>query len=221
MRVLSLLIGAALLVGGSAFAADPAPQKTSGAAKAAAKPVLSEQDRDAIRKAETYLNALTTLKARFLQITDAGHTRQGTFSLKRPGKMRIDYDAPIKDFVVADGKFVYFWDAELKQQQNAPIGSTMADVILRPELKLAGDVTVTEVQRDAGVIDIALVDTKEPGKGKLTLVFEENPFQLRKWKVLDATGTTTEVSLSDLQPGAKLDDEQFYFRDPNRRKERD
>ena len=216
MCVTSLLVGAALLLGGPAFAADP-PKP----AKATAKPQLDEQDREAIRKAETYLNALTTLKARFLQVTDAGHTRQGTFSLKRPGKMRIDYDSPIKDFVVADGKFVYFWDAELKQQQNAPIGSTMADVILRPELKLSGDVTVTEVQRDAGVVDIALVDTKEPGKGKLTLVFEENPFQLRKWKVLDATGATTEVSLSDLQPGAKLDDEQFYFRDPNRRKERD
>lgn len=210
MRILSFLFGAALLLGGSAFAADPAP-----------KPALDEQDRDAIRKAEIYLNALGTLKARFLQITDAGHTRQGTFSLKRPGKMRIDYDAPIKDFVVADGKFVYFWDAELKQQQNAPIGSTMADVILRPELKLSGDVTVTEVRRDAGVVDIGLVDTKEPGKGKLTLVFEENPFQLRKWKVLDATGATTEVALSELQTGTRLDDEQFYFRDPNRRKERD
>lgn len=217
MRVMSLLVGAALLLAGSAWAADPAAKP----AKAAARPELSEQDREAVQKAEAYLNRLTTLKARFLQVTDAGHTRQGTFSLKRPGKMRIDYDAPIKDFVVADGKFVYFWDAELKQQQNAPIGSTMADVILRPELKLSGDVTVTEVQRDAGVVDIALVDSKEPGKGKLTLVFEENPFQLRKWKVLDATGATTEVSLSDLQPGARLDDEQFYFRDPNRRKERD
>ena len=221
MRVVCLILGAALLLGASAHAADSAKPAKSAAPKTITGPQLDEQDREAIRKAETYLNALTTLKARFLQVTDLGHTRQGTFSLKRPGKMRIDYDAPIKDFVVADGKFVYFWDAELKQQQNAPIGSTMADVILRPELKLSGDVTVTDVQRDAGVVDIGLVDSKEPGKGKLTLVFEENPFQLRKWKVLDATGATTEVSLSDLQPGAKLDDEQFYFRDPNRRKERD
>jgi outer membrane lipoprotein-sorting protein len=209
MRALILLLAGLWLASSAAVAAPKAPA------------ALSEADKASVKKAEDYLNGLSTLRARFLQVTEDGHTRQGTFSLKRPGKMRIDYDAPAKDFIVADGRFVYFWDAELKQQQNAPIGSTMADVILRPELKLSGDVTVTEVQRDAGVLDISVVDAKEPGKGKLTLVFEENPFQLRKWKVLDAAGATTEVALSDLQPGAKLDDEQFYFRDPNRKKERD
>jgi outer membrane lipoprotein-sorting protein len=182
---------------------------------------LSAQDQADVARAEAYLNGITTLKARFLQINQDGRTVPGTFYLQRPGKMRIDYDPPVKDFIVADGRFVYFWDAELKQQSNAPIGSTLADVILRDRLSLSHDVTVTGVARDAGTLEITLVQSKDPGQGQLTLVFEDNPLRLRKWRVVDAQGLTTEVALMDPQPGVKLDGDLFYFRDPSRRKERD
>lgn len=174
-----------------------------------------------IARIEEYLNGIRTLQSEFVQIADDGSAVEGTFSLSRPGRMRIDYAPPVQDFIVADGRFVYFWDAEMKQQSNAPIGSTMADFLLRGDIRLSGDVTVTDVRRGAGVIEVALVQTKDPGLGQLTLVFEDNPLRLRKWRVLDSTGRLTEVALQNPRHGVELRRDLFVFRDPSRRRERD
>lgn len=183
---------------------------------------LSEAEKADLGRVEAYLDGIDTLKSQFLQISDSGQSVRGTFYLKRPGRMRIEYDQPVEDFVVADGSFVFFWDAELKQQSNAPIGSTLADFILRPDLKLSGDVTVTGVERGQGVLEVTLVQSSDPGLGKLTLVFEDQPLRLRKWRVLDAQGLTTEVALLNPEAGVALKDELFYFREPaQKRRNRD
>ncbi len=190
-----------------AVAAQPAP--------------LTEAERADVARAEAYLNGIGTLKSDFLQVGPDGGVAKGTFALARPGRMRIDYTEPVPNFIVADGKFVYFWDAELKEQSNAPIGSTLADFLLRSEIRLSGDVTVTDVQSGGGVLEVTLMQTGEPSLGRLTLVFEDRPFRLRKWRVLDAQGLTTEVALLNPQAGVELDPDQFFFRDPTRRRERD
>ncbi|TWB34090.1 LolA family protein [Nitrospirillum pindoramense] len=204
-----------------AFLVALAPVAWSGTAAAKPSTQFTDQDKAKLTQVETYLNGIQTLKSQFQQINPDGSLVRGTFQLKRPGKMRIDYDPPNKNFIVADGHFVYFWDAEAKEQSNAPIGSTMADFILRPDLHLSGDVTVTSMDDSAGVLEVTLVQTKDPGLGRLTLMFQEQPFTLKRWRVLDAQGATTEVALLDPQAGVSLDDSQFYFRDPSRRKERD
>lgn len=209
--LLALLAAAPLL---SLSVALPAPALAATAVAATDQPAL-------LAKAETYLNGITSLKSDFIQTADNGQSVRGTFTLLRPGRMRIDYAPPVENFIVADGKFVYFWDAEVKEQQNAPIGSTLADFLLREKITLSGDVKTTQVARDDGLLEITLVQAKDPGLGSLTLVFEEAPFGLRKWRVLDAQGKLTEVALQNPEFGVKLDANQFYFRNPTRGRERD
>lgn len=185
-------------------------------------PPLSADEQALLPTIETYLNGIKSLKSQFIQSSDdGGPLATGTFQLLRPGRMRIDYDPPSGNFIVADGRFVYFWDAEVKEQQNAPIGSTLADFLLRDQIRLSGDVAVLNVVSDGGLTEVTLVQAKEPGQGSLTLVFEEKPFALRKWRVLDAQGRTTEVALQNPQFGVSLDQAQFFFRDPGRRRDRD
>jgi len=192
------------------------------AAKVKAPLPLTAEQQAQLPAVETYLNGIKTLKSQFIQSSDDGAPLQtGTFQLWRPGRMRIDYDPPNANYIVADGSFVYFWDAEVKEQQNAPIGSTLADFLLRDKISLSGDVVVTAMSRDEGLLEVTLVQAKEPGQGSLTLVFEERPFGLRKWRVLDAQGRTTEVALQNPQFGVSLDKDQFFFRDSGRRRERD
>ncbi|MDG5495940.1 outer membrane lipoprotein carrier protein LolA [Niveispirillum sp. BGYR6] len=209
--LLALLAAAPLL---SLPVALPAPVQAATAVATADQPAL-------LAKAETYLNGITSLKSDFIQTADNGQSARGTFTLLRPGRMRISYAPPVENFIVADGKFVYFWDAEVKEQQNAPIGSTLADFLLRDKITLSGDVKITQVARDDGLLEITLVQAKDPGLGSLTLVFEEAPFGLRKWRVLDAQGKLTEVALQNPEFGVKLDANQFYFRNPTRGRERD
>ena len=165
-------------------------------------------------RAENYLKNLKTGKARFVQTTSDGREASGTFYLKRPGKLRFQYEKPSNDFVVADGLFIYFYDSEMEQQSNAPIGQTLADFILRKDLKLSGDVTVQKVARANGLIQILLTQTDDAGAGTLTLGFTEQPYQLKKWRVVDGAGGITEVELFDLKTGMDLPNSLFVYRDP-------
>jgi outer membrane lipoprotein-sorting protein len=192
--------------------ASLASAPTVQAAPAAAN--LTQQQRQEIGRIEQYLDGVKTLKSDFVQAANDGSLVKGTIWLSRPNKMRLEYEPPIKNFVVADGWFVFYWDDELKQQSSAPIGSTMADIILRDNLKLSGDITVTDFHREANVVEVSVVQTKDPGTGTLTLVFEDGPLRLRKWRVVDPQGLTTEVALLNPQTGVTLDRNLFIFHDP-------
>ena len=177
---------------------------------------LSAEDMAAVAQAEQYLNGVQTMQSKFIQVGANGRPIGGTFSLSRPGRMRLEYDPPVKDFVVADGTFLYYWDGEMEQQSSTTIGSTLAAFILRPDIRLSGDVTVVDVFRTPGAVEVTLQETKDPGKGTLTLVFEDRPFQLRKWRVLDAQGLVTEVALLNPRQGVSFDRNLFTFREPAR-----
>ena len=177
-------------------------------------------DRADIARVERYLNEVHTLRAHFLQVADNGNSAGGTFMMARPGKMKLAYDPPIKDYVVSDGFFVFYWDAELQQQSSQPLGASLADFVLRETIKLSGDVTVTKVARPPGALEISIIQTDDAGKGELTLIFEDKPLRLHKWRVLDAQGLITSVALSDIRTGVKFEDGLFIFHDPNLGKRR-
>jgi outer membrane lipoprotein-sorting protein len=172
----------------------------------------------AVRNAEMWLQSLNTAKARFLLTAADGTQQIGTFYLSRPGRLRFEYDPPVRDFVVADGLLIYFYDAQLGEQSNAPISQTMADFLLRKDIRFSGDVAIERVARGGGLLQISLVQKTDPGAGSLTLGFSENPMQLKKWRVVDAQGQTVEVELFQLQAGIRLDPGLFVYHDPKGRK---
>lgn len=206
-----------MAVSGVALAgALPGPFAVGAALAAPKRAALSAQDKADVARAEAYLNSVTTLKARFLQIAGSGNQAEGTAYLSRPGRMRLQYDPPSPMLVVADGTFLIVHDKELGEPSYIPLGSTPAGVLVRENVQLIGkDVTVTRVVRLPGVLNVSLVETDEPDAGELTLVFSESPFALRQWRVVDAQGTTTTVSLYESQAGLKLDPKLFEFKDPN------
>jgi outer membrane lipoprotein-sorting protein len=168
-----------------------------------------------IEQAEAYFAALKTVKSRFIQTNADGSQLRGTFYLNRPGKLRFEYDPPNKDFVVADGYFIYFYDGEMKQQTNAPIGQTLADFLLRKNLKLSGDLKVTRIMRAGGYIQITMIQRDLPKAGELTLAFTEGTkYQLKKWRIIDSVGNITETELFDMQTGLKIPSSLFAYKDP-------
>jgi len=206
-------------------AGEPAPQglkaapaKPAKESAPAPKVTLSAADKADIAGAEKYLQGLGSAKARFVQTTHDGTQLVGTFYLQRPGRLRFQYDPPIEDFVVADGLFIYFYDAQLGEQTNAPIGQTLADFFLRRDLKLSGDVRVTEVKRAGGFLQIKLLQSDDPDAGSLSLAFKENPMTLAKWRVVDGQGLITEVELFYLKTGIKHPSDLFVYVDPDKGK---
>jgi outer membrane lipoprotein-sorting protein len=181
-------------------------------AEAPAKPApLSPQDQTDVKRVQDYLNSIHTLQSRFQQFAGDGGGAAGTIYLQRPGKMRIVYDDPTPILIVADGSDIYYWDKQLQQLQNAGVDDTPAWFLLRPEIKLTGDVTVTAFRRDPGVLRIAMSETKHPDRGNLTVVMSDRPLELRQWTVVDPQRKQVTVTLENPRYGVALEPTLFYW----------
>jgi outer membrane lipoprotein-sorting protein len=177
--------------------------------------VLTAQDRADLERIATYLDGLRTLKAHFLQVAPNGTTSEGTAWMDRPGRMRFQYDPPTPLLLVAGhGLFVYY-DRELKQTSNIPLGSTPLGLLLSDHVSFSGDVTVSNIARLPGQIQVTMVRTASPGDGSLTLVLADQPLALRQWTVVDAQGQETRVSLFNVELGGDFDQNMFTFIDPH------
>jgi outer membrane lipoprotein-sorting protein len=196
-------LGAALLYGLAVLAADRA---------GAAEPDPSAQAD--LASINAYLNSLHTLKAQFIQVAPDGSTSTGTAWLDRPGRMRFQYNPPSPVLLVAGHGLVVFYDRQLQQTTNIPIGATPLGILLRDNLSLSGDVRVTDISRQPGQISVTLVRAASPGDGTLTLIFSDQPLELRQWIVVDAQRQETRVTLYDIQVGGTFDQAMFTFINP-------
>ena len=172
----------------------------------------AETDPQTVARVAAYLNAITTLKARFLQIAPDGATSQGTAWLQRPGRMRFQYDKPSPLLLVAGHGIVVFHDAELGQTSNIPLEKTPLGILLAPTVDLTGSVTVQRIERLPGQIALTLARTATPGDGQLTLVLADDPLLLRSWTVTDAQRNDTKVSLFDVDLGGVFDQTLFDYK---------
>jgi outer membrane lipoprotein-sorting protein len=187
-------------------------------AAAAAGPAVAQQRPDnaaELQRVESYLNGIHTLRARFVQVASNGGTAEGTLLIKRPGKLKLDYAPPSKQMIITTSNFVAYVDKDAKQTSYQDLNSSLAGILVRPQVKLSGDIRVTDVTRSPGVIRVRLVLAKEPDAGSITLVFSDSPLELRQWLVVDPQGNTVEVTLQNAQFGVAIDDKEFAFIDPN------
>ncbi len=174
---------------------------------------LTTSDKKDIARVEDYLNGISSLKAKFLQVNAEGQIAEGDVFMRRPGRMRFEYKPPAQILVVADGTWLILHDKELEETNRLPLNSTPVSVLLKEDVRLEGDVTVVSVEKDANTLRLNIIDTDEPEEGGITLVFENKPLKLRKWLVTDAQGNTTSVALSDVERGITLKPELFTFSD--------
>ncbi|MFT8366584.1 MAG: outer membrane lipoprotein carrier protein LolA [Gluconobacter cerinus] len=185
-------------------AALPLPAMAQ-AVRAQLRPV----DQGWVARVQDTLAQITTLQARFQQIAPDGKAVAGTATLDRPGRMRFDYDSPSPLLLVANDGKVVFQDRSVGQVTVMPLDRTPLGLLLRPDLKLSGDVTVTGFERKNGQINLQVEKTESPGEGNLTLIFSEAPLALLGWEVVDAQGRTTRIALSDIRTGGSVSQSLF------------
>ena len=172
---------------------------------------LRPADQGWVSRIEDTLGKVTTLQAHFRQTAADGSVTTGTATLDRPGRMRFDYDKPSPLLLVANDGRVVFQDRSVDQVTTLPLDRTPLGLLLRPEFKLSGDVTVTGFEHRDGQIRIQLVRTQSAGEGSLTLVFSDAPLSLEGWSVVDAQGRTTTIALSDVHLGGDVPQSLFVL----------
>ncbi len=175
---------------------------------AAALPAQA-QGQVGVPEIEKYLNSLRTLQARFVQTNPNGSIIQGTFYVRRPGRLRFEYDPPSQLKVVADGTQVTMWDPATKDFGQWPIGWTAASFLVKDPLSLSGDLRVEKLERVNGLIEATMSQAKKPQDGKVIVRFVENPLTLRGWTIIDNRGQQVTVALNGMQTGMQLADSLF------------
>ncbi len=165
-------------------------------------------DNALIEKAEKYLNSVKGLSGEFVQ-TSNGHSEKGTFSMLRPGKVRLDYkNMPVQ--LISDGKDLYFFDSSLDQITTVPITSTPAGILVRKNIDLRNaDIVVTDTNSTKDAFSLKMNLRGQEGLGNMTVTFTNSPVALKSWTVVDATGAQTDVAFNGLR--AKTDFAKNYF----------
>ena len=164
---------------------------------------------------EQYFGSIRTLQARFVQSNPNGSVVQGTLYVRRPGRMRFEYDPPSQLKIVADGFQVTMWDPATKDFGQWPIGWTAASFLVREPLKLSGDLTVEALQRTGDGLQLTIVQTRKPQEGKIVVRLAENPLALRGWTIIDNRGNKVDVALIDARVGMQLADSLFKYDGPD------
>ena len=193
-------------------AAGGAPWSATAAVSAAQ---LTAADLEQVARVEAYLNGIGSLSARFQQFSSDGELALGSIYVRRPGRMRVEYDPPVSVILVADGMLVSYYDHELDQLNQLPLSASPAWFLLRDPIDLTKDVTVTGVRQGPGVLRVTMHQTDEPEAGAVTLVFSDQPLELRQWTLIDAQGREVRIGLHDVKMGGELANK--LFATPRRR----
>ena len=179
-----------------------------------------EKQKATIQKVENYLTNLTTVVSDFTQVAPDGSLTSGKFFLKRPGKMRWQYNPPTPILMVSNGSMLVYYDYELEQVSHVSLDSTLIGFLAKQKITLGEDIGVTEISNTASVLRITLAQREKPTEGQLMLELTENPLTLRNMVIRDATNQITSVSLNDAKFGLPLEDSLFVFRDPRQNRKR-
>lgn len=163
----------------------------------AALPALAQQL--SLGEISRYLNTITSATSPFTQINSDGTISTGEISIKRPGKVRFDYNPPEKALVMATAGAVYILDRKLNAQPDTyPLNQTPLSIILARNVDLTRAGMVTGHSFDGTATVVTAQDPKRLEYGSIQLKFTGNPVELRQWVINDGNGNLTTVVLGGL-----------------------
>ncbi|WP_294087658.1 outer membrane lipoprotein carrier protein LolA [Sphingomonas sp.] len=173
---------------------------------------------DSLSLVQAHLAAVDTMTADFTQTGRDGRTVSGVLTLKKPGRIRFQYEKGVPILVVGDGKSLWFLDYQVGQKQRWPIDDAPLGVLLDPS-KDATRYAKIVPGADPGLVQVEAADPKHPDYGRITLVFQRQPgtpggLQLQGWTALDAQSNRTVVRLSNQRFNQPVSDATFRFNEP-------
>ncbi|MCI7420472.1 MAG: outer membrane lipoprotein carrier protein LolA [Alphaproteobacteria bacterium] len=163
-------------------------------------------------KIESYLNNISTLEANFVQMSSNGSSAEGKIYIEKPSKIRMEYTAPDPLLIVGNGEYIIYNDKELDQITNIDYKDIPATMILSNKIKFDGkNLKVTDFYKDSGQTSVTVEMPNSPGVKPITLIFDNAPFRLKQWKVIDQQNIEVTISLFDAEQDKKLSENLFKF----------
>lgn len=174
-----------------------------------------------VARLHAFLQDVKSLKAGFTQqVLDANGKQvkqsNGVLSLKRPDRFRWDYAKPNEEIIVADGKKLWIYDAQLQQ---VTVKSMSANLASSPAVLLAGsndvdkNFTVTDLGEKDGLAWVQLTPkVKDSDFDSVKLAFKGDDVAVMELK--DNLGGLTRIEFDHLQRNPSVSDDSFKFTPP-------
>lgn len=146
-------------------------------------------------------------------------TSSGTFAFERPGQFRFDYQKPFEQTIVADGKTLWLYDADLNQvtqrAQSSALGSTPAALLASaPNLDaLRKDFILQSAPEEGGLQWVDATPKAKDGQLQSVRVGLRGD-QLAVLEILDSFGQRSVIRFDKLQANAALPASAFAFKVP-------
>lgn len=190
------------------------------AISAASSPTSTAIPDEAVEAVEAHYRDLVDLTAavvqkNFLKSVEKTQAFKGTLSIKKPGKLRLEYTNG--QVIVVDGKEAWFYSKKSSQairrtfkdfeQANIPVAFLLGAGAIRREFEVS--------RPEAG--DPRVLDLKPRKTGaamKKLRLYTNDSGRITRMIVYDRSGNTSDIVFSDVKEGVGLEDTPFRFKVP-------
>nr|WP_232223502.1 outer membrane lipoprotein carrier protein LolA [Sphingorhabdus lutea] len=186
--------------------------------------IEAQQNNATLGEISTHLKSVGTMSASFTQTDRRGQSLSGTLLLKRPGKIRFEYQKGVPLLIVADGSSLNMIDYEVNQVQRWPIKNSPLSALLDPNQDLSkyGKLQPTS---NPNVVSVQVKDPKRPEFGMITMIFLRKAgapggLTLDSWVALDSQNNRTTIRLKNVKFNTAISDSSFRWTDPRPKKRR-
>ncbi len=179
---------------------------------------LSAKAGSGLERLDNFFEGLGSLRANFEQtVIDASafslQESAGVLIMQRPDKFLWDYQRPYQQVIIADGKKIYIYDADLEQVTVKVMQKSMGDtpmLLLSSGGALADSFVITETGEDSGLEWLELKPRAQQSNfSMMRLAFDNQT--LRIMELVDSFDQTTRLQFSEIKRNPKIDSALFKF----------
>jgi outer membrane lipoprotein carrier protein len=184
---------------------------------------------DGLKALEIFLRDVAGGQATFTQVVTSppragetagrSKTSQGTFEFLRPNRFRFEYQKPFPQSIVADGKTLWLFDADLNQvtarAQQAVLGSTPAALIAAgTDLKALGEVFELKSGEAANGLEWVEAKPRQQDGQLQTVRVGLRRGELAQLEIADSLGQRSVLTFTQWQAAGTVAPTRFRFTPP-------
>jgi len=189
-----------------------------------AAPALALDSIAIVESIQKQYDATETFEARFVQksfmkILGQTQTAKGTVFIRKPGKMKWEYNAPDPQVLVSNDQGLWLYLPEERQVTKMKVESVYSSntpaLFLAGKGKLTQSFNIGKVTEKDGIYRAELIPRdKLQNLSKMILLANKNNFQIVGSQVYDNLGNQTEMIFHDIKVNPVLKESLFHFEVP-------
>ena len=171
---------------------------------------LASAEKFSLVELSNYFNTFDTFQAEFHQFSDDGSEASGVILIKKPGRLRIDYERPEDLLILASGGQLAIFDPKGDPEPTSfPLNVTPFSIVLKSQINLVGSSNILSHDYNQGETSLSLYDPKYPERGHIQLIFSGETPILDRWLIQDESGSITLMTIERHQENIALGEKQF------------